>query len=155
MVSWPEAGLEEDYPALASEGKARMVAISEDIGQMANAACICHFVFWAMGLDPLIAGLNAVTGLRWDLSQFLATGRRSWLLKRGLNNLMGVTAKDDRLPRKVLTPLEDGMAAGSKPDQELMKREYYAYRGLDGNGIPEKQVLFDAGLDFLAARLCD
>jgi aldehyde:ferredoxin oxidoreductase len=153
MVSWPEAGLEEDYPALVSEGKARMVAISEDIGQMVNAACICHFVFWAMGLDPLIAGLNAVTGFGWGLSQLLSTGRRSWLLKRGLNNLMGVTARDDRLPPKVLTPLEEGLAAGSKPDQDLMKKDYYAYRGLDSNGIPEKQVLLDAGLEFLAESL--
>ena len=153
MVAWPEAGLEEDYPATASAGKAKMVAICEDIGQMANAACICQFVFWAMGLKPFLDGLNAVSGSEWDLTTFLAAGRRSWLLKRGLNNLMGVTVADDRLPSKVLTPLEDGMAAGSVPDEDLMRKEYYAYRGLDANGIPEKEVLADAGLGYLADML--
>ena len=155
MVAWPEAGLEEDYPATVSGGKAKMVAISEDIGQMANAACICQFVFWAMGLKPFLDGLNAVTGFGWDLPALLAAGRRSWLLKRGLNNLMGVTVEDDRLPPKVLTPLETGMAAGSVPDEELMRKEYYAYRGLDANGVPRERVLEDAGLDYLADKLSD
>lgn len=153
MVAWPEAGLEEDYPATESAGKAKMVAICEDIGQMANAACICQFVFWAMGLKPLLDGLNTVTGRNWDLATFLAAGRRSWLLKRGLNNLMGVTAADDRLPVKILTPLEDGMAAGSVPDENVMRKEYYAYRGLDDKGFPKRDVLEDAGLGFLADKL--
>jgi aldehyde:ferredoxin oxidoreductase len=68
---------------------------------------------------------------------------------------MGVTVDDDRLPLKVLTPLETGMAAGSVPDQELMRKEYYAYRGLDTNGIPLEKALGDAGLDYLADKLSD
>jgi aldehyde:ferredoxin oxidoreductase len=153
MVAWPEAGLEEDYAAAASAGKAKMVAICEDIGQIANAACICHFVFWAMGIKPLLQGLNAVAGLQWDLAAFLAAGRRSWLLKRGLNNLMGVTVADDRLPLKVVTPLDEGMAAGSVPDAELMRKEYYAHRGLDVDGVPKREVLTAAGLSSLADML--
>ena len=66
---------------------------------------------------------------------------------------MGVRVADDRLPLKVLTPLDSGMAAGSVPDEELMRDEYYSFRGLDSNGIPNKQVLEDAGLGFLADKL--
>ena len=153
MVAWPEIGLEEDYPATASSGKAQMVAISENIGQMANAACVCHFVFWAMGLDNFLNGFNAVTGYDFSMEDFLAAGERSWVLKRALNNVMGITAEDDRLPKKILTALVDGSAAGSVPDESLMRSEYYQIRGLDENGVPIPALLQKNGLDFLQKRL--
>jgi len=153
MVAWPEIGLEEDYPATASSGKAKMVSICEDIGQMANAACVCQFVFWAMGLENLLAGFNAVTGYDFNMEGWLTAGQRSWVLKRALNNIMGVTAADDRLPKKVLTALAEGVAAGSVPDEELMRHEYYQIRGLDENGFPTPQLLQKTGLEFLLKRL--
>ena len=78
MVAWPEAGLEEDYPATVSAGKAKMVAICEDIGQMANAACVCQFVFWAMGLKPFLDGFNAVSG--YGVGPGNLPGRRTQIL---------------------------------------------------------------------------
>ena len=153
MVAWPEAGLEEDYPATESTGKAKMVCISENIGQMANAACVCHFVHWAMGLDKFLDGFNAVTGYGFGMDEFSAAGRRAWVLKRALNNMMGVTAADDRLPQKVLTPTAEGAAAGSIPDEELMRKEYYEIRGLDERGFPTLQLLESTDLEFLNKRL--
>ncbi len=153
MVAWPEIGLEEDYPATESEGKAKMVHLCEDIGQIANTSCMCHFVFWAMGLDHFSAGFNAITGWGFDMEDFLLVGQRSWILKRALNNMMGITAATDRLPKKVLSALSDGSAAGSAPDEEMMRREYYEIRGLDEKGIPTPQLLHTAGLGFLEERL--
>lgn len=153
MVAWPEIGLEEDYAATESNGKAKMVSICENIGQMANAACVCHFVYWAMGLGNFFAGFNAVTGYGFSTDDFLVTGQRAWVLKRVLNNMMGVTVEDDRLPKKVLTALSDGAAAGSIPDEEQMRREYYEIRGLDPRGIPTPQLLASSGLGFLDERL--
>ncbi|MFC1878141.1 aldehyde ferredoxin oxidoreductase family protein, partial [Thermodesulfobacteriota bacterium] len=129
MVAWPETGLEEDYPATESADKAAMVCIAEDIGQMANALCICHFVHWAMGMEPLMAGFNAIIGHPFDMQLFLESGRRAWFLKRALNNLMGVTSDDDHLPKRILTPLSEGGAQGSVPNESLMKQEYYQIRG--------------------------
>jgi aldehyde:ferredoxin oxidoreductase len=153
MVAWPEAGLEEDYAATESTGKAKMVFISENIGQMANATCVCHFVHWAMGLDKFLGGFNAVTGYGLDMAEFIAAGQRAWVFKRALNNLMGITAADDRLPQKVLTPTVEGSAAGSIPDEGLMRREYYEIRGLDERGFPTLNLLQEAGLDFLSDQL--
>jgi aldehyde:ferredoxin oxidoreductase len=153
MVCWPETGLEEDYPATQSRGKGAMVTIAENIGQMANAACICHFVHWAMGMNPLISGINAVTGLNLDMETFLETGERAWVLKRAVSNLMGITRKDEYLPARILTPLPDGGAAGSVPDEALMKAEYDAVRGLDETGRPESAVLERLGLAFLIPAL--
>lgn len=153
MVAWPEAGLEEDYPATESRGKAKMVHICENIGLIANAACVCHFVYWAMGLNNFSAGFNAVTGYDFSMDDFLSTGQRAWVLKRALNNLMGVTVENDRLPKKILRALADGAAAGSAPDEELMRREYYEIRGLDEKGIPTPRLLEFSGLEFLNERL--
>jgi len=153
MVAWPQIGLKEDYPAAESNGKAEMVCICENIGQIANAACICHFVCWAMGLDDFFAGFNAVTGYDYSVEDFLAAGQRAWVLKRALNNIMGVTARDDRLPKKVLTPLLDGSAAGSTPDEERMRKAYYILRGLDRRGFPTRRLLMASGLEFLDKRL--
>jgi len=153
MVAWPQIGLKEDYPAAESNGKAEMVCICENIGQLANAACVCHFVCWAMGLDNFFAGFNAVTGYDYSVDDFLAAGQRAWVLKRALNNLMGVTARDDRLPKKVLTPLLEGAAAGSTPDEERMRKAYYKLRGLDRRGFPTRRLLMASGLEFLDKRL--
>jgi len=153
MVSWPEAGFDEDYPAQQSSGKARMVCISENIGQTANAACVCHFVCWAMGITHFLEGFNAVTGYGFSMADFLRAGERAWVLKRALNNLMGVTAADDRLPRRVLTPLAEGAAAGSVPDEALMKKEYYQIRGLDYQGYPTSRLLQSLELEFLQKRM--
>ncbi len=153
MVAWPEIGLEEDYAATESAGKAKMVWISENIGQMANAACVCHFVHWAMGLDKFLDGLNAVTGYGYSLDEFVVAGQRAWVLKRAINNLMGITAAADRLPQKVLTPTAEGGAAGSVPDEGLMRKEYYEIRGLDENGFPTPGLLQALGLEFLDEKL--
>ena len=153
MVCWPEAGLEEDYPATESRGKGKMVYLSENIGQMANAACICHFVHWAMGMSPLIKGLNAVTGFDVDMPSFLQTGERSWVLKRAVNNMMGVTSLDDRLPQRILTPLTEGGAEGSTPNEAVLKKEYAEIRGLDALGRPLPEVLERLGLAFVVPML--
>lgn len=153
MVAWPQIGLKADYPATESSGKAEMVCICENIGQMANAACVCQFVYWAMGLENFLAGFNAVTGYGFSMADYLAAGQRAWVLKRALNNIMGVSAADDRLPKKILTALADGAAAGSVPDEDRMRREYYQIRGLDQKGLPTSQLLQRTGLEFLKKRL--
>jgi aldehyde:ferredoxin oxidoreductase len=148
MVLWTEAGLEEDYPATESAGKAKMVYICEDLGQMTNIVCVCHFVHWAMGLRSLLEGFNAVTGYEFGMEEFMKTGRRAWVMKRALNNLMGISSEDDILPARILTPLSEGGAEGSVPDEGLMKKEYYEICGLDKKGYPSIEVLNALDLEF-------
>lgn len=153
VVSWPEAGFIEDYAAQESRGKAEMVQLSEQVGQMANAVCVCHFAHWTMGLTNLLNGFNAVTGYDFDMQEFLTVGRRSWVLKRVLNNRMGITSADDRLPERILSPLAEGGAQGSIPDEAMMKRDYYRIRGLDEKGFPLDQTLAELDLEFVKRKL--
>jgi aldehyde:ferredoxin oxidoreductase len=153
MISWPEIGLEEDYDAMESRGKAQMVYICENVGQLTNAVSVCHFVHWAMGMNNLLDGFNAVTGYDFDMETFVKSGERAWVLKRALNNLMGVSVTADRLPKRILMPLTEGAAAGSIPDEALMRKAYYQIRGLDDNGFPTPERLRALGLGWLQEKL--
>ena len=81
-------------------------------------------------------------------------GERGWTLKRVINNRLGVTRENDRLPKTLLEPLDDGGAAGYKIDLEPMLKEYYAIRDWDWQtGIPSREKLTSLGLDFAIGDL--
>ena len=153
ITTYTEAGLIENYVGQSSEGKAEMVKLCEDLGIPCNSLLICEFVAWTLSGNDLSEMVRVTTGNDFSLKDLLACGERTWLLKRGLGNMMGVTGKDDRLPKRILTPLKEGSAAGSLPDVEKLLREYYEIRGLDEEGKPKKERLIKAKLEDLAKRL--
>jgi aldehyde:ferredoxin oxidoreductase len=153
MSPFIEAGFQENYIGQTSEGKAEMIKLCENLGLPCNSLVICQFVAWTLSANELAEMVRVSTGFDFILKDLLACGERTWLLKRGLGNMMGVSRKDDRLPKRILTPLEEGAAGGSVPDAEKLLREYYEIRGLDKEGKPKKEVLLKAGLDDLAKKL--
>lgn len=153
VISFPEIGLPGGYEATRSEGKAEVTVICENGGMVRNSAIVCYFVLYSINMDDVVDMLNATTGFDYNLKEWMECGERIWLLKRGLNNLMGARAADDRLPKRILTPLKEGPAAGSVPDLELMLKEYYKLRALDAEGRPTRDKLLSLGLSELAARL--
>ena len=153
ITAYPDAGFQENYVGQSSEGKAEMVKLCEDFGIPCNSLVICEFVSWTLSANDLAEMVRVTTGFDFSLKELLSCGERTWLLKRGLGNMMGVTRKDDRLPRRILTPVKEGAAAGSIPDVEKLLREYYEIRGLNREGKPRKEVLIKTGLTELAKRL--
>jgi len=153
ITTYPEAGVQENYTGQTSEGKAEMIKLCEDLGLPFNSLAICEFVAWTLSANELAEMVRLTTGFDFRLKNLLACGERTWLLKRGLGNMMGISAKDDRLPKRILTPLKEGAAAGSVPDVEKLLREYYEIRGLDEEGKPKREVLIKAGLENLAEKL--
>ncbi|MHB1345420.1 MAG: aldehyde ferredoxin oxidoreductase C-terminal domain-containing protein, partial [Thermoleophilia bacterium] len=114
--------------------------------------------FCNLGARPLSAAravelVNAVTGADYTLPDLLEVGRRVWFLKRGLSNLFGARAEHDRLPPRLRVALDDGPTAGSAPDMDLMMREFYELRGIDPDGLPQREVLTSLGLTDLADML--
>nr|HPR52976.1 aldehyde ferredoxin oxidoreductase C-terminal domain-containing protein [Deltaproteobacteria bacterium] len=122
-------------------------------GILGNSLAICHYLVDILKPETILEAFNAITGFNLTKDDLLKSGMRDWTLKRGFNNLLGITAKDDKLPKKLLTALEDGGAAGSVPDVELLLSEYYAIRGLDDRGFPKKEKLDELGLTELKERL--
>ena len=153
ISTYIEAGFQENYMGQTSEGKAEMVKLCEDLGLPCNSLLICEYVAWTLSANDLVEMVRVTTGFDFTLKDLLACGERTWLLKRGLGNMMGVSMKDDRLPKRILTPLKEGAAAGSVPDVEKLLREYYEIRGLNEDGRPKKEVLIKAGLEDLAKKL--
>jgi aldehyde:ferredoxin oxidoreductase len=147
-------GLEENYDGPMSDGKGKMVVIGENLGLPLNSLALCEFEMWCYQFDDLVQAIRLITGWQdYSVDEYVRTGERLWLLKRGLNNLMGVTRADDRLPAKALTPLPDGAVAGVVPDEQQLLDDYYAERGLDDNGYPLRDVLERAGLHDVASAV--
>jgi aldehyde:ferredoxin oxidoreductase len=149
----PEIGLTGTYEGMKSEGKAEMTLISENLAAVCNAAILCNIAVIPWAIQDIVDMLRLTSGFDYDIKEMMECGERIWLLKRGLNNLMGVKSSDDRLPKRILTPTKEGTAAGSVPDIDLMLKEYYGLRGLDSEGRPLKAKLNSVGLADLAARL--
>ncbi len=149
----PEIGLHGGYNPKTSEGKAEMTIVSENLAMVVNSAIICQFVLLSLSVGDVLDMLRTTTGFDYDLKEMMECGERTWLLKRGLCNLMGVGAADDRLPQRILTPTNEGGAAGSVPDIDLMLKQYYKLRPLDAEGRPTREKLHSLGLSDLAARL--
>ena len=138
---------------ISSEGKAKVVWTTENLGQLLQATGLCNFGMAALDFADLADMLNAATGRSYTVRDLLKIGERLWLLKRSICTMMGVTIDDDRLPKKLLAAVREGAAAGSVPDIEMMMKEYYELRGLDMNGVPTKETLIGAGLADIAERL--
>ena len=63
---------------------------------------------------------------------------------------MGLTSKDDRLPRILTKPFESGGSAGKSPDFEKLKILFYKFRDWEvDTGKPSNKKLKQLGLDNL------
>jgi aldehyde:ferredoxin oxidoreductase len=142
----PELGLQTKYERHGYEGKAEMTVICDDFGCIMNSAPMCQFVFGGLTADDLTHMLEMATGFDYDLQEVKRCGETMWYLKRIINNILGVRAQHDRLPRKVMAPLSEGGTKGTIPDMEKMLHEYYQLRELDENGIPRPKKLRELGL---------
>jgi aldehyde:ferredoxin oxidoreductase len=152
-VTVPEVGLTGGYDPHSSDGKADLITKTQDLGSLCNAMVLCEFAANGMSVNDQVDLMRTTTGFDYDLKEFMEAGERIWLLKRGLNNLMGITSKDDCLPKHTMTAVPDGGAAGSVPDIDKMLKEYYPVRGLDANGRVTKEKLTSLGLSDLAAKM--
>jgi aldehyde:ferredoxin oxidoreductase len=152
-VIYPELDLDGPFAEQSSEGKGVASARAQDFAGIQNAASFCLLNNMSYSPAQVARALAAVTGFSFSVEELIQTGERLWQLKHGINLLLGATAADDRLPERLMKPLEDGPAAGSVPDMALMLREFYDQRTLDAAGRPCASRLRALGLEDLAARL--
>jgi aldehyde:ferredoxin oxidoreductase len=143
-----------DYEEMSSEGKAKLNVLSQDFGMFfTNCAAFCILGAAPLNTTQAVEMVNHVTGFDYTVEEVCRLGRRVWYLKRGLSNLFGARTEHDRLPKRLMTPLEEGPTAGSVPNMDLMLKEFYELRGLSEDGIPGREVLEELGLSELAELL--
>ncbi len=130
----------------AQTEKAANVAKHQDWRTFFNSAIMCIFA----NVDPQMQVdlVNAACGYDWTLDDMMKCGERGWNIKRAINIRMGLTAANDKLPKALLEPYNEGGAAGFVPDLEGMLIAYYEARGWDAeSGKPLKEKLVKLGLE--------
>ncbi|NJN80102.1 MAG: aldehyde ferredoxin oxidoreductase family protein [Anaerolineales bacterium] len=140
------------YARQAQAEKAANVAKHQDWRTHFNSVVICIFANVPPQLQVDL--LNAQLDLNWTTDDLMKSGERAWNLKRAINNRLGVTRANDKLPKALLEPYQEGGSAGFVPDIENMLLAYYEARGWDlETGKPKKEKLIELGLDEVAKDL--
>jgi aldehyde:ferredoxin oxidoreductase len=94
--------------------------------------------------------IQSATGLDFDIDRIKTTGERIYTMKRLFNLKMGLKPEDEKLPKILLEPLDEGGSAGKSPDFEKLKRLYYEIRDWDlDTGYPSQEKLEELGLNSL------
>jgi aldehyde:ferredoxin oxidoreductase len=149
----PEAGITHRQGRFDRKGKGLASKVHQDLSAVYNSTAFCMFA--GMGIPPTHIGnlLAITTGIPHNAYTVLQAGERIVNLQRAFACREGITRKDDILPRRLLSPLPDGGAAGKAADLEFQLNEYYALRQWDENGIPKKEKLEALGLSQAARDL--
>jgi aldehyde:ferredoxin oxidoreductase len=142
----------EYFDRHAQAEKSANVAKHQNWRTIFNAMVMCIFA----NVDPQMQAdlVNAACGYDWTLEDMMKCGERGWNIKRAINNRMGLTRTNDKLPKAFLEPYKEGGAAGFVPDLPAMLDAYYEGRGWDKEtGKPLKEKLVELGLDDVAKEL--
>jgi aldehyde:ferredoxin oxidoreductase len=132
--------------------KAANVARHQDWRTVYNSLVMC--IFANVSPSTQVELINAACGLEWNVDDMLRCGERGWNLKRAINNRLGLTRENDKLPKALLEPYAEGGAEGYVIPFDEMIKAYYAARGWDpGTGRPTNEKLLSLGLDDVAKDL--
>lgn len=126
--------------------KAANVAKHQNWRTHFNSVVIC--IFANVSPEMQVDLLNAQLDLNWTTDDLMKSGERAWNLKRAINNRLGLTRANDKLPKAFLEPYAQGGSAGFVPDIQAMLFAYYQARGWDWEtGKPNKKKLIELGLE--------
>jgi aldehyde:ferredoxin oxidoreductase len=138
----------EFYDRHAGAEKAGNVARHQNWQTVFNALVMC--IFANVPAEIVAALINTACGLDFGVEDLLCAGERAWNLKRAINNRLGLTRTNDKLPKALLEPYQDGGSAGYIPPFTEMLEAYYNARGWDPEtGKPTPKKLDELGLEWV------
>lgn len=146
----PELGLDKPFPSYTEEGLVNVTITMQNYQSMNDALVQCRFsqVGKAITAANLVTWLNLITGKSYDIGYLQNVGERIFTLKRTFNTRLGISRKDDTLPPRFLTQLDDNPNVDKRlPPVHSWLGEYYAKRGWNETGIPTKEKLIELRLD--------
>ena len=122
---------------LEHEGKPALVKAFQDATAAFDSSGLCVFTTFAWGLADLAPQIAAACGDQYTTEELEKIGERIWNMEREFNNRAGFTAKDDSLPKRLLTEAcKTGPATGKVSELAKMMPVYYEARGWDSEGRP-------------------
>ncbi|RFO98099.1 aldehyde ferredoxin oxidoreductase [Rhodoferax lacus] len=132
---------------LEHEGKPELVKAFQDATAAFDSSGLCIFTTFAWGLADLAPQLQGAIGDEFTTEELAHIGERIWNMEREFNNRAGFTAKDDSLPKRLLTEaVNSGPAKGKVNMLAEMMPKYYAARGWDSEGRPTADTRARLGL---------
>jgi aldehyde:ferredoxin oxidoreductase len=146
-VSSEVLGIPVKTDPLISEGKPALVKAFQDATAVFDSAGICLFTSFAWTLADVSPQLQTACEGDWSLENLAVVGERIWNLERQFNLAAGLSAADDKLPKRLLTePAKTGPAKGKVNELGKMLPEYYQLRGWSPEGRPTTETLNRLGL---------
>jgi len=112
--------------------------------------CAVTCMFYPYDYTHLAEALSGVTGHDFAPADILAVGERAQQLSRLFNLREGLTAADDRLPKRVMTAFVTGPLADIGISAEALhdaRQAWYAQMGWTPDGVPTRERL--AALDLM------
>jgi aldehyde:ferredoxin oxidoreductase len=132
---------------LATDGKPELVKAFQDATAAFDSAGVCIFTSFAWGLADVAPQVAAACGEQYTTEELEKIGERVWNMEREFNLRAGLTAKDDTLPKRLLTEAaKTGPAKGRVNDLGKMLPHYYEVRGWDKDGKPTAETRKRLGL---------
>jgi len=132
---------------LVADGKPELVKAFQDATAAFDAAGICIFTSFAWTLEDVAPQVAAACGPEFTLEKLGEIGERIWNMERDFNNRAGFTAKDDTLPKRLLTePAKTGPAKGLVNKLPEMLPKYYEIRGWNADGTLKPETRQRLGL---------
>ena len=124
-----------------SEGKPELVKAFQDATAAFDSSGLCVFTTFAWGVADLAPQLQAACNEEFTTEELEKIGERIWNMEREFNNAAGFTAKDDSLPKRLLTEAaKTGASKGMVSKLPEMLPKYYAARGWDPEGRPTAET---------------
>lgn len=124
-----------------SEGKPELVKAFQDATAAFDSSGLCVFTTFAWGVADLAPQLQAACNEEFTTEELEKIGERIWNMEREFNNAAGFTAKDDSLPKRLLTEAaKTGASKGMVSKLPEMLPKYYAVRGWDPEGRPTAET---------------
>ncbi len=132
--------------------KSASIARHQDWRAVYDSLIMC--LFGNIDPDAVVNLVNLACDMDLSLDELITTGERGWNLKRMINHRLGLTRANDRLPKPLLQPLQDGGSAGFVPDFSGMMEAYYFARCWNPEtGIPSDEKLESLGLGWTLGAL--
>ena len=149
----PSLGMQY-FPRQGNGEKAGNVAIHQNWRTLFNSLVLCLFA----NVDPetVLQLIRGACDVDWSIADMMRAGERGWNLKRVINNRLGLTRANDRLPKPLLVPYADtARPTGTPPvDFQSMLDSYYLARCWDlETGYPTPTKLRELSLEFASNDL--
>ncbi len=123
-------------PPEQTEDKAKLLIEYEDRLNIFDTLVLCRFYRDMYTWEELVPALRAVTGQPSSQADLQKVARTILNMTRAFNLQEGLTAEDDRLPKRIHKESLPSGKSLTADEMELMLSDYYRLREWDANGVP-------------------